>query len=113
MHSGDRNTFYFHKIANHRAKTNSITQILDANNVLQSDPVKVGSMFVHYYDNLFPSAGTHMSDEIFDVISTCVPQMIQSFLSLVFTREEVKISIKSMRPTIASGPDRMTALFYQ
>ncbi|CAL9022021.1 unnamed protein product [Prunus brigantina] len=34
-------------------------------------------------------------------------------MSLLFTWEEVEISIKSMRPTKAPGPNGMPPLFYQ
>ncbi|CAB4293777.1 unnamed protein product [Prunus armeniaca] len=37
----DRNTSYFHKVANHRAKTNSMHGILDAKNCLQYDYQKM------------------------------------------------------------------------
>ncbi|KAI5342138.1 hypothetical protein L3X38_010013 [Prunus dulcis] len=58
-------------------------------------------------------AGTTMSNEIFEAVSSRVPQLTQRYLSLLFTREEVEIAIKSMRATKAPGPDGMTALFYQ
>ncbi|KAH0991508.1 hypothetical protein GBA52_002991 [Prunus armeniaca] len=46
-------------------------------------------------------------------MSSTVPQLTQWYLSLLFTREEVEIAIKSMGPTKAPGCDGMPTLFYQ
>ncbi|CAB4277873.1 unnamed protein product [Prunus armeniaca] len=70
LKSRDRNISYFHKIAHHRAKTNSLTGILDANNVLQKDRVPIGKVFLDYYNGLFSSAGVTMSSDIFEAVTT-------------------------------------------
>lgn len=73
----------------------------------------IGKVYLDYYNGLFSSTGVTISSEIFEAVTTWVPQMTQHFLSLAFTREEVENTIKAMGPTKAPGPDGMSTLFYQ
>ncbi|KAM1807212.1 hypothetical protein ACFX11_030258 [Malus domestica] len=65
---GDKNTSFFHKHANYRAKRNLITRILDENNGWHRDENVISNTFVGYFNGLFRTAGGPLHDEISDVV---------------------------------------------
>ncbi|VVA34977.1 PREDICTED: non-ltr retroelement reverse mRNAase [Prunus dulcis] len=94
-----KNTSYFHKVANHKAKTNFMHGILDAQNHLQYDYQKMGDIFLDFYHHLFSSERGYMVAEIFNALKKCVPQMTQRALNLDFIRDKVEATLQSMAPT--------------
>ena len=52
---GDKNTTFFHTKALNRYQRNTISRVLDSNNVWQEDADQIG-LFVDYFEQLFSSS---------------------------------------------------------
>ncbi|CAB4299154.1 unnamed protein product [Prunus armeniaca] len=109
---GDRSISYFHKVVNHKVKTNSMHGILDAKNRLQYNYQKVIDIFLDFYHRLFSSDCSSIATEIFDTVKKRVPQMTRLALNLNFKRDEVEAALQFMAPTKSLSSYGMLALFY-
>ena len=70
-------------------------------------------MAVDYFEDLFQTTTPTGFDGFLDEITSSItPQMNQRLLRLA-TEEEVRLTLFMMHPEKASGPDGMTALFFQ
>ena len=56
LKSGDSNTSFFHTKASNRNQRNTISKITDSNGVWQDEDVRIGSVFVEYFEKLFTSS---------------------------------------------------------
>lgn len=73
----------------------------------------MGRVFVDFYKNLFSYTSSSTGKDIFEAVHKQVPANLLPGLSLLFTRGENEISLKSMGLTKSPGPDGMPTLFYQ
>ncbi|KAG7565144.1 Reverse transcriptase domain [Arabidopsis suecica] len=113
MHSGDRNTGFFHaSVKNSRAKKR-IDLLLDVNGNEQKSEGAKGEVASAYFNSLFSSANpASFNHWFFDFPSKVTAEMNNSLI-LPVTKEEVKEAMFSIKPSSAPGPDGMSALFFQ
>ena len=78
-----------------------------------TDENGVEKVAVDYFDGLFSSTNPTEFDRFLEEIGSSIsPQMNEMLLRLA-TEEDVRQALFMMHPEKASGPDGMTALFYQ
>ncbi|KAL4280566.1 hypothetical protein GQ457_03G000290 [Hibiscus cannabinus] len=108
---GDRNTKFFHLIASHRRRVNSLTCIR-LNGVLVSDPATVKR---GVFDFFFKAYNTKTAIEVenmnlnFNILSEAHRVILESS----FTEEEVWRAIRSSCSNKAPGPDGFNMLFFK
>lgn len=110
---GDKNSKFFHNIAKIRKRSNTISQILDHNNSMVSDPYLILSLFTSFYHSLWAN-GSSCTAIIPEFISLpTIPTHLSSSLTQPFTYEEVTSVLSSLGKGKAPGPDGFTVEFYQ
>ena len=109
---GDRNTTFFHTKATNRFQRNTISRVLDSNNVWQEDVDQIGQTFVDYFEQLFSSSWPRVEPELIDVVHSKVTDRMNPILTKDFQAVEVEKALKQMHPLTALGPDGMPPLFY-
>lgn len=76
LQEGDRNSAYFHKVANGRNRRNQISKITDSAGVLHNKVEEVELVFRQFFEELFTSQGENDMDEVLSAIETSVtPEM--------------------------------------
>ena len=113
LKSGDKNTSFFHTKASSRFQRNTIDRIQDSNGEWQEDGEVIGKIFVEYFDSLFTTSNSVVSEELLNAIHYKVTGLMNSSLLREFQVSEVKRALKQMFPTTAPSPDGMLAIFYQ
>ena len=56
LRAGDKNTTFFHTKASNRYQKNTISRILDSNNVWYKEADQIGQIFINYFEHLFTSS---------------------------------------------------------
>lgn len=65
-----------------------------------------------HFSSLFTTNGNDDMQEVLEKVESRVSRDMNDMLKAPYTAEEVKIALKHMHPTKASGRDGMPALFY-
>ena len=73
----------------------------------------IAEVAVSYFKNLYTTSYPTRISEVIDTIPTRVTEDMNQLLIQEFTREEVEAALKKMHPTKATGPDGMSAIFFQ
>lgn len=113
MREGDKNTNFFHKVASGRKKRNHIAKIEDEFGNVFPEEEDIQRVFVDYYTKLFTAKSNLEMEEAVEAVSYKMSTEMQNELSQPFTEEEVTTTLNQMHPCKASGPDGMSALFFQ
>lgn len=113
MKVGDKNTTFFHTKASNRLQRNTISRLLDSNNVWIEDEKQIGRVFIQYFGDLFTSSEPRIEEELIDAIQPKVLDKMNALLIREFQAPEVKKALKQMHPMMAPGPDGMPSSFYQ
>lgn len=110
---GDRNTNYFHRLANIKTKTKPITAIKVDDNIVD-DPEQIAILFKNHFQNLFSSNIVLQVDSLVeDVIPTLISDYTNNLLTLVPSQEEIKKAVFELNKDSAPGPDGFGAIFFQ
>lgn len=113
LKAGDKNTNFFHTKASNRLQCNTITKVLDSNDMWIEDEEQIGHEFVRYFDGLFTSSTPRIEGEPIDAMQPKVSNRMNALLNREFQATEVEKALKQMHPMTAPGPDGMPPLFYQ
>jgi len=112
LHSGDRNTGYFHAVTRNRRTQNRLTVMEDINGVAQHEEHQISQIISGYFQQIFTSE----SDGDFSVVDEAIEPMVSQgdndFLTRIPNDEEVKDAVFSINASKAPGPDGFTAGFY-
>ena len=111
MKEGDKNTKYFHLIANSHRRKNSIGQ-LAVNGEVFTDPSEISSRIVEFYKTLFTDVGVRRPT-LDNLLCIQLDSNDAGSLDRVFTEEEVAEAVPNMNRDKAPGPDGFSLAFFQ
>jgi hypothetical protein len=108
---GDRNTKYFHRIANIKTSTKTITSLQDGEHVI-TDQAQISNHIVSYYKNLFCSNIVLQEHLLADeVIPKLISDEINNLLTMLPSHQEIKVAVFALNKESAPGPDDFGAYF--
>ncbi|KAL5543271.1 hypothetical protein UlMin_010981 [Ulmus minor] len=112
---GDRNSKFFHQKASARHAKNSISGILDTNEIWCDTEQGMAQIIESYFETLFSSSSPSLVevDRVLDTIDRKVTSQMNEQLDQVFGPEDVKEAVFQMAPTKSPGANGMSAIFYQ
>ncbi|XP_057792367.1 uncharacterized protein LOC131009155 [Salvia miltiorrhiza] len=108
---GDRNTGFFHRIAEGRKKRNFIREIHGADGTKVRKQEKLDEAFRSHFQELFYSGATHNPDEVLSSIEPVVTNEMNRELTMPYTKAEIVEALKQMHPLKAPGPDGSSRVF--
>jgi exonuclease III len=113
LHSGDKNTSFFHFKASQRKRKNNINFINDQNGIRATDNNNIQTIFMDYFTNLFTSSNpSNLSNSLTGVANRIKPHMYDH-LNMTFTSQEVFTAVHQLKGNSAPGPDGLSAKFFQ
>ncbi|XP_057811697.1 uncharacterized protein LOC131025935 [Salvia miltiorrhiza] len=107
INHGDRNTGFFHKVAEDRKKRNHIKEIRRNDGSLTRKNSEMDETLSSYFRGLFTSGSPHNPSEVLQSIEPVVTDEMNGELTRPFTQEEIVLALKHMHPLKAPGPDGM------
>ncbi|KAG7557763.1 Zinc knuckle CX2CX4HX4C [Arabidopsis suecica] len=113
LHSGDKNTRYFHERTKQRRSHNRITSIQDDHGNIKTSDDDIQDIIHDYFERLYTSSGTSSTDSILQHLQPKVTPEINSKLLAPVTEEEIFQAISAMNVDKAPGPDGFNAGFYK
>ena len=111
LKEGDRNTKYFHRIANSHRRKNSIGSIIVDGETI-TDPAEINGKIVDFYSTLFTESGPRRPT-LDDLTVSTIDESDVVCLDRAFTEEEVFEAVKHMNGDKAPGPDGFSLAFFQ
>lgn len=112
LHSGDKNSRYFHAAATARRRNNQIDRLKNGEGCWVDWDEGLAEHITEFYSHLFRATQTNWH-EVIDCIDTKITENQNRELLRVVTDEEVRSALFQMDPDKAPGPDGMTPGFYQ
>ena len=114
LKEGDRNTEYFHRMANGRKRRNLIISMEDEGRTIEGD-AELLAHATDYYKNLFgPEIGNSFPlDPALWQEEEKVNMEENDMLPQPFSEEEIRFALFSMEKNKAAGPDKIPIEFYQ
>ncbi|XP_058079904.1 uncharacterized protein LOC131228087 [Magnolia sinica] len=110
LKEGDRNTRFFHKMANWHASNNRISSLLVDGIRLEDEDEISGAMISYFYSLL---NGKHWRRPTLDGIQfNALPEAEASSLEVPFSEEEIKRAVNSLGADKAPGPNGFLIAFY-
>ena len=73
----------------------------------------IASIAVSYFEKMYTTSYPTHEAEVIATIPTRVIDEMNQFLTKEFTKEEVEEALKQMHPTKTTGPNGMSAIFFQ
>lgn len=113
MKDGDRNTKFFHRKASQRRKVNEITKLKDDQGIWWRGEENVEKILIHYFSDLFVSAGPTEVAETCDVVRDKLYPDLRNWCAMPYTADDVQNALNDMHPLKPPGSDGLPALFFQ
>ena len=111
LREGDKNTRFFHRIANSHRRYNTIERIA-VNGEVFTNPAKVNQKIVEFYQNLFSEPGGQRP--LLDNLPfSGIDEADMAGLDSPFLEEEIFGAVSSMCGDKALGPDGFSIAFFQ
>ena len=111
IREGDRNTKFFHHIANSHRRFNSIDRLM-VDGDLSSDPEAIASAISHFYRQLYTENVAHRP-LLDDVEFSSISKEDTLWLDRPFDEDEVFGVISNFKGDNAPGPDGFSMAFFQ
>lgn len=102
---------FFHHKASQRRQRNWIDTILDDHRERFTEEEDIANVFTSLFQDLFSSSEPNRIAEAVQVVNRRINNNMRRILDVEFTKEEIRDSLKSMKPIAAPGPDGMPAIF--
>ncbi|XP_060963958.1 uncharacterized protein LOC115723947 [Cannabis sativa] len=112
LNSGDKNSKYFHSIANSMKRNNSISRLQDSNGDWVTWEAGLANVITSYFHDLFSTSSVNLGS-VLDGIQPTVSREQNEDLLRTISEEEVRNALFQMHPDKSPGPDGMTPAFYQ
>jgi hypothetical protein len=111
LKEGDRNTKFFHRLANSHRRNNFIGALnIDGHMTLDSE--EITAEIVQYYQNLY-SESTHWRPKLDGLSFNRLNSVDAAAVIRPFDEEEVQAAVTTMPGDKAPGPDGFTLAFYK
>ena len=108
---GDKNTRFFHRVANSNCRFNTIGH-LSVNGAVTTDQEEIGEGLVNFYSHLF--SNDEVKRPLPDGLAfSSIDDADRAVLDRPFTEEEVMGVVKGMAGDKAPGPDGFSMVFFQ
>ncbi|XP_010419043.1 PREDICTED: uncharacterized protein LOC104704701 [Camelina sativa] len=109
LHSGDKNTKYFHSSVKSDRNKNALVKLIDEDGVTHRLEASKGDVAASYFQNLFSSSYPSEEDHQFfqDMAPRVNDEMNDSLIAEV-SEEEVRLAVFDISPSRAMGADGMT-----
>ncbi|XP_057808453.1 uncharacterized protein LOC131022930 [Salvia miltiorrhiza] len=112
MAEGDRNTGFFHRVAEGRKKRNHIKEIRREDGRMVRKHDEMDDVFRNHFQSLFKASTTHNPADVLRSIETVVTEDMNKILTVPYSQDEIVYSLKQMHPFKAPGSDGMPTIFY-
>ncbi|XP_058099900.1 uncharacterized protein LOC131244283 [Magnolia sinica] len=109
---GDRNTKFFHSLANERVRRASITSIKNAAGETVSSSQDIKAEVVRFFEDIFQAESTSFNANFIQAIPRVINHIDNASLLSPPSIEEVKAAALSMPRDGAAGPNGFSAAFY-
>lgn len=113
LKAGDRNSSFFHKQAQARKCTNSISEIKDGIIIHKGNANIKKAASLHFEIMYSEEAILDQNSEMLDGIPSLISADMNHLLEAKVTKNEVKATLFAMNPDKAPGPDGFSARFLQ
>jgi hypothetical protein len=111
LKEGDRNTKFFHRLANSHRRNNFIGALdIDEHTTVESE--EITAEIVQYYQNLY-SETTQWRPKLDGLLFNSLTSVDAIDVIRLFDEEEVQAAVTAMPGDKAPGPDGFTLAFYQ
>ena len=111
LKEGDKNTKFFHKLANSHHRYNSISSLL-INGEMSTDQNSIADNITHFYTNLY-SGEVGWRPKLDGIEFSMIPRDEALWLERPFDEEEVGGVLKAFNGDKAPGPDGFPMTFFQ
>ena len=111
IREGDKNTKFFHRIANPHRRFNSIDRLM-VDGDLSSDPEAIASAISHFYRQLYAENVAHRP-LLDDVEFSCISEEDALWLDRPFDEDEVFGVISNFKGDNAPSPNGFSMAFFQ
>lgn len=91
LKEGDNNTKFFHAVVQYNRKRSLITKINDEQGNSYTDPEDIKRHALHYYQTLFSTENTRVSEELLAYIPSLVTEEDNNILLSTPSDQEMKI----------------------
>lgn len=112
LREGDNNTKFFHAVVQHNRRRNTITEIEDEDGNSISNPADIERLALDFYQKLFTSEGSLISDELLAYIPSLVSEEDNNLLLTTPSSEEIRSATFSLSADSAPGPEGFTGTFF-
>lgn len=106
---GDRNTNYFHRMANFRQRSNSLNSII-INDVLIEDPINVKQEVHNFFEQLYVEDWDTRGLSFIESVGSRIDDQMKECIIMHFSYDEVWNAMKSCDGNKAPGPDGFNLL---
>ena len=113
LREGDKNTKFFHAQASEKRKQNTISGLWNNNGVWCDEKESLVQVATSYFEAIYTTSNPSNIEESIAAIPIRVTVEMNIKLTKDFTGEEVVAALKQIHPIKASGPDDLSAVFYQ
>ncbi|CAA7017074.1 unnamed protein product [Microthlaspi erraticum] len=113
LHSGDKNSSFFHAATRGRRARNKFSVIEDVNGTAHFKEKQIARVVEQYYKTIFTSKSNNSLDVISEAISPKITQDMNADLTRIPDDAEITQAIFSIDAEKAPGPDGFSAGFYQ
>ncbi|KAI0511114.1 hypothetical protein KFK09_011737 [Dendrobium nobile] len=110
---GDRNTSYFHNIANHNKISRNIHKLITPDGEEISNQDLIAASGSNFFENIFNSNFLPNLNTDFYFMPSLITNDDNLALNRIPNEEEILISIKDMNTDSVAGPDGFTNKFFQ